>query len=170
MKNLIKLSILYYSIICLISCSNNPPVFQGNTKLKNEIATAINTVFQVQNSLELDELEEILSTDFKRIAADVNTNGIDEYKAFLRRSQAMFSVYDMQIIDIAVNESGGFVRWRFEGIYIGKGSVSSGSDINVSGLTHYEFDGGRITSEFVGFNPGWFQAQLSPDAERPDEP
>ena len=138
--------------------------------MKNEIATAINTVFQVQNSLELDELEEILSTDFKRIAADVSTNGIDEYQAFLRRSQAMFSVYDMQISDIAVNENGGFVRWRFEGIYIGKGSVPGGSDINVSGLTHYEFDGGRPMSEFVGFNPGWFQAQLSPESERLIEP
>lgn len=138
--------------------------------MEGEVATAIKAVFEVQNSLELDELEEILSADFKRTAADVNTNGIDEYITFLRQSQAMFSVYDMQIIDIAVNESGGFVRWRFDGVYTGKGSVSGGSDINVSGLTHYEFDGGRITSEFVGFNPGWFQAQLSPEDERLIEP
>lgn len=149
---MLRALIIIFGAALLTSCqpkaSNDPAL------------AAIETLIEVHNTLEMDLLRPILSADFVRTAPDVSTAGIQEYESYLREFHDRFSTFNMRIDHMVRNEAGGFIKWSVSGTYIGPGAAPNGSDINVTGLGYYEYENGKLTSEFIGFNPGWFRAQL----------
>lgn len=118
-------------------------------------------LIEVHNTLETDRLDGIFAPDFKRVAPDVSTESLDEYKSFLRHFHGLFEGFNMTIEESAVGPESGFIKWSVTGTYTGEGAGPNGTQINVRGLAHYGFRNGKLTSKFIGFNPGWFRAQLS---------
>ena len=124
-----------------------------------EIA-AVKTWIEVWDSAEVDRLDAITLSDFKRTAPDLNANSLDELKAFIMQVHETYPDYSITNDGMAAGPDGAFVQWTVTGSDSGPGEDATGNSMRVTGISRYRFSDGKIASELVIFDTGSALTQL----------
>ncbi|MGB5512375.1 MAG: ester cyclase [Woeseiaceae bacterium] len=127
-----------------------------------EIA-AVKTWIEVWDSAEVDKLDAVALSDFKRTAPDQNANSLAEEKAFILQVHATYPDFKITNDGIAAGPDGTFVQWTVTGSDTARGEASTGNSMRVTGISRYQFVDGKIASELVIFDTGLAMTQLDTD-------
>lgn len=116
---------------------------------------AVNTLVEIWDSAEVDKLDAIASSDYKRTASDQNANGLDEMKAFMLQVHSTYPDFHITNDGVAAGPDGVFLQWTVTG-------VTPGGDAS-TGISRYQFKDGKIVSELAIFDTGATLAQMGVD-------
>ena len=128
-----------------------------------ELAT-IEAWREVWASAEVDKLDALVQSDYKRTGPDYNANNLDEIKAFILQVHATYPDYEISNDGMAAGEDGVFLQWTVTGSDSGRGEASTGNAFKVTGISRYWFADGKIAKELVIFDTGATLAQLETDS------
>ena len=118
-----------------------------------EIA-AVKTWIEVWDSAEVDKLDTVAISDFKRTAPDQNANSLAEEKALILQVHATYPDFNITNDGIAAGPDGTFVQWTVTGSDTARGDQATGNSMRVTGVSRYQFVDGKIASELVIFDTG----------------
>ena len=118
-----------------------------------EIA-AVKTWIEVWDSAEVDKLDAVAISDFKRTAPDQNANSLAEEKALILQVHETYPDFDITNDGIAAGPDGTFVQWTVTGSDTARGDQATGNSMRVTGVSRYQFVDGKIASELVIFDTG----------------
>ena len=121
---------------------------------------AVKTWVEVWDSAEVDKLDAIAISDFKRTAPDQNADNLEELKAFILQVHETYPDFNITNDGMAAGPDGAFVQWTVTGTDSGRGEESTGNKLNVTGISRYQFADGKITRELVIFDTGLVTTQL----------
>ncbi len=127
---------------------------------------AVETWRQVWDSAEIEKLDAIAHSDYKRTAPDLNANSLEELKAFILQVHATYPDYKITNDAMAAGPDGAFLQWTVTGSDTGRGEQATGKSLRVTGMSRYQFSDGKIASELVIFDTGSVLTQLE-TAEMP---
>ena len=183
MKQFYKLSVLVLATVMLAACDAEVKMDDGasaalaavETKLAEaesklakmaahdaEIA-AVKTWIEVWDSAEVDKLDAVALSDFKRTAPDQNANSLAEEKALILQVHATYPDFNITNDGIAAGPEGTFVQWTVTGSDTARGEASTGNSMRVTGISRYQFVDGKIASELVIFDTGLAMTQFETD-------
>jgi hypothetical protein len=183
MKQFYKLSVLVLATVMLAACDAEVKMDDGasaalaavETKLAEaesklakmaahdaEIA-AVKTWIEVWDSAEVDKLDAVALSDFKRTAPDQNANSLAEEKALILQVHATYPDFNITNDGIAAGPEGTFVQWTVTGSDTARGEASTGNSMRVTGISRYQFVDGKIASELVIFDTGLAMTQFDTD-------
>lgn len=106
-----------------------------------------------------DPLDAIATPGIQRTAPDQNANGLDEYKALIAEIHTIYPDFRISNDGMAVGPDIGFIQWTVTGTDSGSENAT-GNAIKATGISRYQFEDGRIVSEFVVFDTGAVLTQL----------
>jgi hypothetical protein len=124
-----------------------------------EIA-AVKTWREVWDSAEVDKLDAIAHSDYKRTAPDLNANSLDELKAFILQVHETYPDYSLTNDGMAAGPDGVFMQWTVTGSDTARGEHATGNSVRVTGISRYRLSNGKIASELVIFDTGSVLTQL----------
>ncbi|MDH3351049.1 MAG: ester cyclase [Gammaproteobacteria bacterium] len=124
-----------------------------------EIA-AVKTWREVWDSAEVDKLDAIANSDYKRTAPDLDADSLDELKAFILQVHATYPDFNITNDGMAAGPDGVFMQWTVTGSDTARGEDSTGNSMNITGISRYRFSDGKISSELVIFDTGSALTQL----------
>jgi hypothetical protein len=127
-----------------------------------EIA-AVKTWIEVWDSAEVDKLDAVAMSDFKRTAPDQNANSLAEEKALILKVHETYPDFNITNDGIAAGPEGTFVQWTVTGSDTARGEASTGNSMRVTGISRYQFVDGKIASELVIFDTGLAMTQFETD-------
>jgi hypothetical protein len=127
-----------------------------------EIA-AVKTWIEVWDSAEVDKLDAVALSDFKRTAPDQNANSLAEEKALILQVHETYPDFNITNDGIAAGPEGTFVQWTVTGSDTARGEKATGNSLNFTGISRYQFVDGKIASELVIFDTGLAMTQLETD-------
>ena len=130
-----------------------------------EIA-AVKAFIEAWGSADVDKLDSIIVSDYKRKAPDGNANSLDELKAFMLQVHEAYPDYAITNDGIVGGPDGVFVQWTVTGSDTGRDEGATGNSLNVTGISRYWFSEGKIAKELVIFDTGAVLTQLE-TAEMP---
>lgn len=124
-----------------------------------EIA-AVKTLREVWDSAEVDKLDAVAHSDYKRTAPDLNASSLDELKAFILQVHKTYPDYNITNDGMAAGPDGVFLQWTVTASDTARGEDATGNSMRVSGISRYQFSDGKIASELVIFDTGSVFTQL----------
>ncbi|MGB5626354.1 MAG: ester cyclase [Woeseiaceae bacterium] len=148
---------------CAPDAKEDPAVIAMRTTADAEIAmlAAVDTLIGVWDTKELDKLDGIAASDYKRTAPDQNAGSLDELKAFIAQTHETYPDFSITNDGSAASPDGAFVQWTATGTFAGEGEQTTGGNaFKVSGISRYQFADGKIVSEFVAFDSAAVLAQI----------
>lgn len=123
---------------------------------------AVNTLIEVWDTNEVDRLDAIAVSDYVRRAPDQDADSLDELKAFIGEVHSVYPDFSITNDGAAAGPAGVFVKWTVTGTYMGEGArPETGSPVNLSGISLYQFKDGKIFNELVIFDSGALSAQIA---------
>lgn len=174
--SLIKVSAVFASAFALAACDTEVVMDDGASEALAaaearlaEMATyeaqleTIEAWREIWHSADVDRLETVAHSDYKRTAPDSTANSLDELKAFMLQVHAAYPDYKLTNDGMAAGPNGAFLQWTVTGSDSGRGEESTGNAIRVTGMSSYEFSDGKIASELVIFDTGSLLSQLESD-------
>lgn len=132
------------------------------TTYEAELA-AVKTWRDIWDSAEIDKLNAVAHSDYKRTAPDLNANSLDELKAFILQVHAAYPDYSISNDGMAASEDGVFMQWTVTGSDTGRGENATGKPFKATGISRYWFADGKIAKELVIFDTGAVMTQLETD-------
>lgn len=179
MKNLQKFSLVISAALTLAACdvevttdeTANEALAAAEARLA-EMATydeqiaLVNAWIETWDSADVDSIDTIAASDYKRKAPDLNTSSLDELKAFILQVHEAYPDYAITNDGVAAGPDGVFVQWTVTGSDTGRGEGATGNSLRVTGISRYWFSDGKIAKELVIFDTGAVLAQLE-TAEMP---
>ena len=179
MKNLERFMLIFLAALMLAACDvevtkddvAGEALAAAEAKLAkmaayDEQIAAARTWIEVWDSADIDKLDAIATSDYKRTAPDLNTNSLDELKAFIQQVHATYPDYRITNDGIVGGPDGVFVQWTVTGSDTGRGEDATGNSLRVTGISRYQLVDGKIASELVIFDTGAVLTQLE-SAEMP---
>jgi hypothetical protein len=127
-----------------------------------EIA-AVKTWVEVWDSAEVDKLDAVAISDFKRTAPDQNADSLAELKAFILQVHETYPDFSITNDGMAAGPDGTFVQWTVTGSDTARGEGATGNSLNLTGISRYQFVDGKIARELVVFDTGLAMTQLDTD-------
>lgn len=124
---------------------------------------AVKTWVEVWDSAEVDKLDAVAISDFKRTAPDQNADSLAELKAFILQVHETYPDFSITNDGMAAGPDGTFVQWTVTGSDTGRDEGATGNSLNVSGISRYQFVDGKIARELVIFDTGLAMNQLDTD-------
>ena len=118
---------------------------------------------EVWDSAEVDKLDAITHSDYKRVAPDLNANSLGELKAFILQVHAAYPDYSISNDGMAAGEDGVFLQWTVTGSDTGRAEGATGNAFEVTGISRYWFVDGKIARELVIFDTGAVFSQIESD-------
>lgn len=122
--------------------------------------SAVKTWLEVWDSAEVDKLDAVAQSDFKRTAPDQNANSLDELKAFILQVHETYPDFKITNDGVAGGPDGTFVQWTVTGSDTARGEDATGNAMRVTGISRYQFRDGKIANELVIFDTGAVMTQL----------
>ena len=193
MKNLLKLSLVFMAALVLNACdagvttddkssealaAAEAKLAEAETKLAalttqhiammahdKQIAT-VKAFIEAWGSADVDKLDSIVASDYKRNAPDGSANSLDELKAFMLQVHGAYPDYTISNDGIVGGPDGVFVQWTVTGTDTGRDEGATGNSLRVTGISRYWFAEGKIAKELVIFDTGAVLTQLE-TAEMP---
>jgi hypothetical protein len=126
----------------------------------------VNAWIETWGSADIDKIDTIAASDYKRTAPDLNTSSLEELKAFILQVHEAYPDYAISNDGIAAGPDGVFVQWTVTGSDTGRAEGATGNSLRVTGMSRYAFSEGKIAKEIVIFDTGSVLAQLE-TAEMP---
>jgi predicted ester cyclase len=187
MKNLGKISLVFLAAIMLNACSakddgasealaaTEAKLAEAETKLAalmtqhvsmmahDKQIAVVNAWIEAWGSADVDKLDELAASDYKRKAPDLNTDSLDELKAFMLQVHEAYPDYAITNDGIVAGPDGVFVQWTVTGSDTGRDEGATGNSLRVSGISRYWFAEGKIAKELVIFDSGAVLTQLETD-------
>ena len=104
---------------------------------------------------EVDELDGLLSPDYRRISATGTSQGREEFKASITATRSAFPDLLTIIDEIVVEGDRVAVRWHSTGNHVHSflGVPATKRRVEVSGATFARFDGEQIVEEHITWDP-----------------
>ena len=115
---------------------------------------------EIWDSAEVDKLDTVAHSDYKRVAPDLNANSLEELKAFILQVHAAYPDYSITNDGMAAGENGVFLQWTVSGSDTGRGEGATGNEFEVTGISRYWFSDGKIAKELVIFDTGAVFSQI----------
>jgi len=112
----------------------------------------------IWNSQELDQIDELMSADFKRRAPDQNADGPAEIKAFMANVHDTYANFHIQLDATAVGDEGVFVMWTTHSN--GLKTNQQEETLAVSGISFLRHADGKITEEIVHYDTATLNAMM----------
>lgn len=125
---------------------------------------ALRTVAEVWDSGDVAMLDGTMAAGVTRTAPDQGANSLAEYKAFLQQVHTAYPDFRLAADAVAAGPEGGFLMWTVTGTNTGEGpQPPTGNSIELTGISYYQFEDGKITSERVVFDSQALLSQLEAD-------
>lgn len=124
-----------------------------------EIA-AVKTWLEVWDSAEVDKLDAIAHSEYKRMAPDFNADSLEALKAGILQVHATYPDFKITNDGMAASEDGVFMQWTVTGSDTARGDDATGNTMQVTGISRYWFSNGKIAKELVIFDTGSALTQL----------
>ncbi len=172
-KTTLKTATIMMAVLMLAACEVTTDTDEGvsealaaaEAKLARMAAyeaelAAVKTWREVWDSAEVDRLDAVAHSDYKRMAPDLNANSLDELKAFIQQVHATYPDFSISNDGMAASEDGVFMQWTVTGSDTARGEDSTGNSMNVTGISRYWFSDGKIAKELVIFDTGLAISQL----------
>ena len=121
---------------------------------------AVETWREVWDSAEVDRLDAIALSDFRRTAPDLSVNSLDDLKAFILQVHETYPDFRITNDGMAAGPDGAFLQWTVTGSDTARGEDATGKSMRVTGISRYRFSDGKIASELVIFDTGSALTQL----------
>ena len=146
---------------CAPEAKEDPAVqaMRAAAEAQSQMTAALDAVIVAWDTGNTDSLDAIMSPGVQRTAPDQNANNLDEYKAFIAEVRKVYPDFRISNDGSAVGPNGGFVQWTVTGTDSGTADAT-GNALNASGISRYEFEDGKIVSEFAVFDTGAVLTQL----------
>lgn len=132
----------------------------------DEQIAVVNAWIEAWGSADVDKLDAIAASDYKRKAPDLNTSSLDELKAFMLQVHEAYPDYAISNDGIVAGPDGVFVQWTVTGSDTGRSEGATGNSLSVTGISRYWISDGKIAKELVIFDTGAVLTQLE-TAEMP---
>ena len=123
----------------------------------------VNAWIEAWGNADVDKLDAIATSDYQRKAPDLNTNSLDELKAFMLQVHAAYPDYAISNDGIVAGPDGVFVQWTVTGTDAGRADDATGNSMRVTGISRYWFSDGKIAKELVIYDTGAVLTQLDTD-------
>ncbi len=148
-------------VACAPEAQDDPAVeaMHAAAETSSQMSAAIATVITAWDSGNTDALDAIMSSGLKRTAPDKNANSLDDYKALIAAVHTIYPDFHITNDGVAVGPDSGFVQWTVTGTDSGA-EDATGNSMKATGITRYQFEDGKIVSEFVVFDTGSVLTQL----------
>ena len=176
MKNIERFFLIFLGALMLAACDAGVSKDDGASEALAaaearlaEIATydkqiaLVNAWIETWGSADVDRIDKIAASDYKRKAPDLNTSSLDELKAFILQVHEAYPDYAITTDGIAAGPDGVFVQWTVTGSDTGRGEGATGNSLRVTGISRYWFSEGKIAKELVIFDTGSVLTQLETD-------
>ena len=104
---------------------------------------------------EVDALDGLLSSEYRRIGSAGDDQGLAEFKASITATRSAFPDLSTTIDEIVVDGDRAAVRWHSTGSHRHSflGVPATKREVTVSGATFARFENDRIVEEFVTWDP-----------------
>ena len=121
---------------------------------------AVATWREVWDSAEVDKLDAIAHSDYKRMAPDFNANSLDELKAGILQVHSTYPDFSITNDGMAASDDGVFMQWTVTGSDTARGEEATGNTMRVTGISRLWFKDGKVAKELVIFDTGSALTQL----------
>jgi ketosteroid isomerase-like protein len=112
----------------------------------------------IWNSQEFDQIDELMSADFKRRAPDQNADGQAEIKAFMANVHDTYANFRIDLEATAAADDVVFVHWT--SVSNGLKTDEQAEEIEVAGISMLRHADGKITEEIVHYDTATLNAKL----------
>ena len=146
---------------CAPATKEDPAVasMRAAAEANSQMRDALATVIAAWDTGETDSLKAIMSPNIQRTAPDQSVSNFDDYVAYIAEAHRVYPDFRITNDGMAVGPDGAFVQWTVTGTDSG-GANPTGNSLKTSGITRYQFEGGKIVRELVMFDTGAVLAQL----------
>jgi steroid delta-isomerase-like uncharacterized protein/uncharacterized protein (TIGR02246 family) len=126
------------------------------------LSPAAATFVDVWNNRNYDELDQVLTEDFRRRAPDQNADGRADMKEFMRQVHTTYPDFRIVVDNSSHQGDVAFLHWTVTGTNTGPGAFPpTGERITTSGITMLRFaDDGRISEEIAHYDTATVSSQL----------
>jgi ketosteroid isomerase-like protein/predicted SnoaL-like aldol condensation-catalyzing enzyme len=112
----------------------------------------------IWNSQELDQIDELISADFRRRAPDQNADGPAEIKVFMANVHDTYANFRIELEATAAADDVVFLHWK--SISNGLKTDEQTDAIEVDGISILRHADGKITEEIVHYDTATLNAKL----------
>lgn len=137
--------------IAAVSFNSDVPA-GGSAAASNEAALA--TFYSVYNTKEYDSLDAVLAPGFRRVGSDGSTEGLAEWKAYLRQLHTTYSDFRIEVREIVFSGDRAATHWT-----VTAKAAASGRPVTISGMSRLRFENGRIAEQVAYFDPALLEGQ-----------
>lgn len=165
MKILKSVASLTLTVVLLSACTQETvedPAIQAlraAAEMEKQMDAAIDASILAWDTGNTDGLDAVMASGIIRTAPDQSVSNLDDYKAFIAEAHKVYPDFSITNDGTAVGLDGGFVQWTVTGTDSGSASPT-GNKVKVIGITRYNFEDGKISSELVIFDTGSLLSQL----------
>ena len=127
-----------------------------------QLSPAAATFIDVWNNRNYDELDRVLTDDFRRRAPDQNADGRAAMKEFMRQVHTTYPDFRIVVNEDSHQGDVAFLNWTVTGTNTGPGALPpTGKRITTSGITMLRFaPDGRISEEVAQYDTATLSKQL----------
>lgn len=161
-------AVVAVALAALVACApevkEDPAVsaMRAAAEADAKMLDAVNTLIEVWDTNEVDRLDAIAVSEYVRRAPDQNADNLDELKAFINEVHSVYPDFNITNDGAAAGPAGVFVKWTVTGTFMGEGAQpGTGSPVDLSGISLYQFEDGKIVDELVIFDSGALSAQIA---------
>lgn len=165
MKFSINVATITVAVALLTACApeaeQDPAVeaLRGAAEAESQMLATLETWIEAWDTGNTDTLDAITAPGIQRTAPDRNANGLAEYKAVIAEVRTVYPDFRITNDGSAVGPDGGFVQWTVTGTDSGT-EDATGNALKTTGISRYQFEDGKIVSEFVVFDTAAVLSQL----------
>lgn len=120
---------------------------------------AVAAVFSVWNDQDYPKLDAHMSPDFRRKGVDMDVEGRDAMKDFMRNVHEIYADFHINLNASAHEGDTAFTQWTITG-----NLRENGKSFTVDGVTMLSFENGMITEEMAFWDTAAANAQLDVDS------
>lgn len=126
-----------------------------------ELKPLVDKYVEVWNTGNVDELDNVMNSNFVRHAESTSAEGLDNIKKLITESRTSFPDLHLVLIDEMFSENRFAARFSFTATNTGPGQFPpTGKSVEVWGVVLAHFENGKLIEEWVGYDNQSFMEQL----------
>lgn len=126
-----------------------------------ELKPLVDKYVAVWNTGNVDELDNVMSSNFVRHAESTSAEGLDNIKKLITGSRTSFPDLHLVLTDEIYSENRFAARFSFTATNTGPGQFPpTGKSVEVWGVVLAHFENGKLSEEWVGYDNQSFMEQL----------
>jgi predicted ester cyclase len=134
---------------------------QQQKDYSKELKPLVDKYVAVWNTGNVDDLDNVMSSNFVRHAESSSAEGLDNIKKLITGSRTSFPDLHLVLIDEMFSENRFAARFSFTATNTGPGQFPpTGKSVEVWGVVLAHFENGKLTEEWVGYDNQSFMEQL----------